>query len=206
MAVKSSVFLGIEGGGSRTVALLADDRGRILRRLQSGPLNLKLATDREILAGLRLIHRSIGLTPKDSPNTIVASLSAISLCLAGCRTAADRIRVRALAARVWPRVHCFVGNDLDSGFAAAFGRSGDGILVIGGTGSCVYGRRDGRAVKVGGWGHLLGDHGSGYWITQRTLQAALMNFWRWMENAARSWSRLMGCALKRTRPMTISAA
>ena len=176
MAVKSSVFLGIEGGGTRTVALLADDRGRILRRLQSGPLNLKLATDREILAGLRLIHRSISLTPKVFPYTIGASLSAISLCLAGCRTAADRARVRALAARVWPRTRCFVGNDLDSGFAAAFGAAREGILVVGGTGSCVYGRHGGCTIQVGGWGHLLGDHGSGYWIVQRTLQAALREF------------------------------
>jgi N-acetylmuramic acid 6-phosphate etherase len=165
MAVKTGVFLGIEGGGTRTLVLIANEGAQILRRLQFGPLNLKLASDREILDLFRRIHHSVILQP-----------AAVSLCLAGCRTAADHARVRALAVRVWPRARCFIGNDLDSGFAAAFGLARDGIIVISGTGSCVYGRRDGRKVQVGGWGHLLGDHGSGYWIVQRTLQAALRQF------------------------------
>ncbi len=182
MAADPGTCIGIEGGGTHTVVLSADARGRVIKRLELGPFNLKLASDARILSMLRHIRSAFGFLP-----------SAVSLCLAGCRTAADRIRVRALAARVWPRVHCFVGNDLDSGFAAAFGRAGDGILVIGGTGSCVYGRRDGRAVKVGGWGHLLGDHGSGYWITQRTLQAALREFDR-MGKSNRTLRRTL-CAL-----------
>ena len=40
----------------------------------------------------------------------------------------------------------------------------------------MYGRHGGRTIRVGGWGHLLGDHGSGYWIVQRTLQAVLREF------------------------------
>ena len=169
--------MGIEGGGTRTVVLLADAHGQILNRLELGPLNLKLASDAQILSMFLRIHAaSRPWSPLAPPEAGKLPLPAISLCLSGCRTVADRTRVHALAARVWPRARCFVGNDLDSGFAAAFGVERDGILVISGTGSCVYGRRGGRAVQVGGWGHLLGDHGSGYWIAQRTLHAALREF------------------------------
>jgi N-acetylmuramic acid 6-phosphate etherase len=170
MAVKSSVFLGIEGGGTRTMALLGDAHGQILNRLELDPLNLKLASDAQILSALRHIRRA------PTFHSSLFTLHALSVCLAGCRTAADRARVRVLAVRVWPRTRCFIGNDLDSGFAAAFGPSRDGILVVSGTGSCVYGRHGVHTIQVGGWGHLLGDHGSGYWIAQRTLQAALREF------------------------------
>jgi N-acetylglucosamine kinase-like BadF-type ATPase len=46
----------------------------------------------------------------------------------------------------------------------------DGINVIAGTGSMTYGRRHGRGLRVGGWGELFGDEGSGYWIGIRGLR------------------------------------
>jgi N-acetylglucosamine kinase-like BadF-type ATPase len=44
----------------------------------------------------------------------------------------------------------FIGNDLDSGLAAAFGPDGDGIMILSGTGSCVVGRHNGRVARAGG--------------------------------------------------------
>src|SRR5271156_4340119 len=122
-------FLGVEGGGTRTVALLADGRGRILQRFESGPLNLKLLSEAEALWRLRDNKRSLATRP-----------SSLAICFAGCRTSADHARARALTGRVWPRIPTYIGSDLDSGFAAAFGPNGTGIVIISGTGSCVYGR------------------------------------------------------------------
>jgi N-acetylmuramic acid 6-phosphate etherase len=155
-------FLGIEGGGTRTVGLLGDARGRIRKRFELGPLNLKLASDADVHRRLREIKSRAALRP-----------SSWSLCLAGCRTAVDRARLRSLAERIWPRVPVYVGNDLDSGFAAAFGLNGSGILVISGTGSCVQGRSGKKIAQAGGWGHVLGDHGSGYWVALTGLRAAV---------------------------------
>jgi N-acetylmuramic acid 6-phosphate etherase len=158
--------LGIEGGGTHTVALLADTNDRIIQRLTFGPLNLKLASDRQLLAVLRRCRSSLFPPP-----------SSVALCLAGCRTPADRARVRALVRRVWPRAQVFAGNDLDSGLAAAFGPRGAGLLVISGTGSVVCGRAaGGRTARAGGWGHLLGDHGSGYRLALDALRAALRDY------------------------------
>src|ERR1017187_3082062 len=155
-------FLGIEGGGTRTVALLADARGQIRKRFEVGPLNLRLASDADALRRLREIKSRAALRPLS-----------LSLCLAGCRMAADRTRLRSLAERIWRRVPAYIGSDLDSGFAAAFGLNGTGILVVSGTGSCVQGRNGKQIAQAGGWGHLLGDHGSGYWVTLTGLRAAV---------------------------------
>ena len=149
------MILGIEGGGTKTVALLSTGQRRIF-----GPLNLKLASDRQILAILRQFKPARA-----------------AICLAGCRTATDRQRLRQLAGRAWPRAEVFVGNDLHSGLAAAFGVSQPGILVISGTGSVVIGRNaKGETARAGGWGHLLGDHGSGYWIALTGLRAAIREY------------------------------
>ena len=160
------VCLGIEGGGTKTTALFADAKGKVLQRLERGPFNLKLSTDQQILNLLRSLRRR------------EFRVSNISLCLAGCRTPADCARVRALAGRVFPDARCVVvGSDLDSGFATAFGTNGAGILVISGTGSCVFGRNQrGQTARAGGRGHLLGDCGSGYWIAITGLRAALRDY------------------------------
>jgi len=161
----ASYVLGIEGGGTRTVALLADSRGQILERVESGPLNLALLSDAMVLQRLRDIKRRLKRRP-----------SSLALCLAGCRTLADGSRARAIIDRVWPRAVAYVGSDLDSAFAAAFGPKDFGIIVISGTGSCVYGRNGTAVARAGGWGHVLGDHGSAYWIALTGLRNAIREY------------------------------
>ncbi|HVM60197.1 MAG TPA: N-acetylmuramic acid 6-phosphate etherase [Verrucomicrobiae bacterium] len=158
-------FLGVEGGGTHSVALLADRRGRILSRVESGPLNLQLSSDAEVLRRLREIQRSLPSRP-----------TSLALCLAGCRADADRSRARALAERVWPGADAYIGGDIDSALAAAFGPRGSGIVIVSGTGSCVVGRNGAQVARAGGWGHLLGDHGSGYWIAMTGLRAAIREY------------------------------
>src|SRR4029434_9629124 len=60
------------------------------------------------------------------------------------------------------------------------------VLVLSGTGSCCFGRtRAGKTAKIGGWGHILGDKGSGYEIGLRALKAVVYYFDR-----EREWSCL----------------
>lgn len=62
-------------------------------------------------------------------------------------------------------------HDADIALEAAFGKE-SGVVVIAGTGSVVYARsRDGRTARVGGWGYLLGDEGSGFALGQQGLRA-----------------------------------
>ncbi len=161
----STRFLAIEGGGTKTVALTASSNGAIGDRITTGPLNLKLASDTDVLKRFRSIRDRLGRAP------------VVGVFLAGCRTASDRQRVERLTCRVFPKCRIVTGNDLDSGMAAAFGLDQSGILVISGTGSVVIGRDQyGQVARAGGWGHVLGDHGSGYWIALTGLRQALRVF------------------------------
>src|SRR6266567_1350569 len=144
MARAESIFLGIEGGGTRTVALLVNDQGDPLARVQAGPANLKLLSDRELVRHFREIADSLR-----RPH-------AIAIGLAGAWAEPDWRRIRVGAAKVWPRVPCYATNDLETALIAAEDHQimdeGPKVLVVSGTGSCCYGkRRDGRCIKVGGW-------------------------------------------------------
>ncbi|OZB94190.1 N-acetylglucosamine kinase [Paenibacillus sp. XY044] len=69
-----------------------------------------------------------------------------------------------------------VEND---GVAALLGATGGdpGILIIAGTGSIVYGiNASGESARAGGWGHRVGDEGSGYWIGKQAIIAALHGY------------------------------
>ena len=198
------LFLGIEGGGTRTVALLADAAGHLLKRAESGPANVRLLTDAQLLRHFREIAKSF---PRPA---------AVGIGLAGARDEKDRERIRRAAAIAWPRVPCHATNDLETALAAGSSlfkrqnpkprRTGHGaarasdettsgaqVLVLSGTGSCCYGRAaGGRTAKMGGWGHMLGDKASGYEIGLRALKAAVFYFDR-----DGTWSRL-GQQLLRT--------
>ncbi len=162
------IFLGLEAGGTRTVAL-AD--GAVSVRREFGPANLRLLDDRQLERHFRAIAKAM---PEPA---------ALAIGMAGARTEADRARIRRAAAKAWPGVVCHATNDLETALLAAplvsrVPGSGFQVLVLSGTGSCCYGRSaDGRkTVKVGGWGHILGDKGSGFEIGLRALKAVVFYF------------------------------
>src|ERR1019366_1829257 len=159
-------YLGIEGGGTRTVALLADSSGQTLRRLETGPANMKLLTEAQLTRQFRSIA------------TALPRPDALGIGLSGAWAEADFRQVRSAAARVWPGIPCCATSDLESALTAAAvgGRTErvPQVLIVSGTGSGCYGKSlKGRGVKVGGWGHMLGDKGSGYDIGLRALQAVV---------------------------------
>jgi N-acetylmuramic acid 6-phosphate etherase len=159
-------YLGIEGGGTRTVALLADGSGEALRRLETGPANMKLLTAAQLTRHFRSI--AAALPPPD----------ALGIGLSGAWVEADFQKIRFAAAKAWPRIPCYATNDLEIALTAATGgrrtEQIPQVLVVSGTGSGCYGKgRAGRGVKVGGWGHILGDKGSGYDIGLCALQGVI---------------------------------
>jgi N-acetylmuramic acid 6-phosphate etherase len=172
----SPLFLGIEAGGTRSVAVLADADERCVQRIERcGPANLRLMSEAQ-LAGLL---QGIGAQ--------VATPAAVGIGMAGVLEETERQRVRDAATRVWPGVPCWAGNDLETALAAANGRHARGspapsapstrVIVISGTGSSCFGRGPGGAEALtGGWGHLLGDRGSGHDIALSALQAVFSEF------------------------------
>ena len=164
-AAAATLFLGIECGGTRTVALLADSAGNQLQRLEAGPANLRLLPDAQLLRHFRDLAKNF------------PPPAALGIGMAGARTEADRNRIRAAAARVWLRVPCTATNDLETALAAAGETEQPRVLVLSGTGSCFFGKTPaGKTAKIGGWGHILGDQGSGHNIAMSALQAVISEF------------------------------
>ncbi len=167
---ESPALLGIECGGTRTTALLALAGGQNCQRAEFGPANLRLLDDDALLEhfkGISALSANSG-----------QPLRGLAIGMAGARTESDRERIRAAAGKVWPGVPCYATNDLETALAAA---PFDGkkqptaqVLVLSGTGSGCYGSAvSGETARGGGWGHIIGDKGSGYEIGLRALKAAV---------------------------------
>ena len=78
--------------------------------------------------------------------------------------------------RIGHKAPVLVVNDALVALEAGAG-DGPGIVLIAGTGSICYGRNEeGQAARAGGWGYMLGDEGSGWWIGRRALSAVMRQF------------------------------
>jgi N-acetylmuramic acid 6-phosphate etherase len=159
----SERILGVEGGGTKTAWVLVEQEGDTLRVRDQGklpPSNFRLVSPER----LRAIFQQM---PADA--------NRVGMFLAGCATEEDRNLLTKLCSQVWPHAKILAGSDRDSGLAAALGR-GDGIAVNAGTGASVTGRRGDRIEKAGGWGHILGDAGGGYFLSLQALRFILREY------------------------------
>lgn len=165
------VYLGIEGGGTRSTLVLADAQGNEICAMQGGPANLTLLSDRQLLW---LLRGYAGRLPMQGRR-----LAAAAIGLAGARSEADKERIRRASSRVWPGVPCVATNDLETALAAAPAdpTAVARVLILSGTGSCCFARAaDGRTAKAGGRGHIIGDRGSACDIAQRALKALMAHY------------------------------
>jgi len=156
-------ILGVEGGGTKTSWVLVERADSDLRVLDQGKMpsaNFRLASPDELRAMFRELPKEVARA---------------GVFLAGCGTEEDRHSLTRLCTEVWPQAKIVVGSDRDSGLAAALG-SGDGIVVNAGSGSSVTGRRDKKIENAGGWGHILGDAGGGYFLSLQALRLILREY------------------------------
>jgi len=154
--------LGIDAGGTKTMCLLADEQGRVISEARGGGANLKTAGELGVEKVLHtLMEEAIG------ERQIVPSV--VCLGMAGADREADARTVRAIMRRIGYKARTLVVNDALIALVAGAG-DGPGVAIVTGTGSIVYGRNAAnRAARAGGWGHLLGDEGSGFWIGRKAL-------------------------------------
>jgi glucosamine kinase len=158
--------LGIDVGGTKTVCLLADDEGRVIGQGREEGANLQgageLALEKVLHSVMEQTLRGTGTVP-----------SAICLGIAGVDRAADEAVVRSIMTRIGYKARILVVNDALIALQAGV-ENAPGIVIVSGTGSIAYGRNaDGEASRAGGWGYVLGDEGSGYWIGRLALRAVV---------------------------------
>lgn len=157
------MFLGIDGGGTKTAFVLLDASGQLLARHEATTsyyLEIGFEALRALLrdgvqatltqAGVRaaaVAHTFAGLPAHGEDSTLLG-------------------RFDALLADVVPRSS--VGNDMVCSWAGSLAGA-DGISLVAGTGSIAYGGWQGRSARCGGWGEIFGDEGSAHWLAREVL-------------------------------------
>lgn len=161
-------FLGIECGGTKTSSAFSHD-GEAISLLPTGPAaNLRLTSDKALI-------RLFSFVKSHCP-----APESIGIGMAGALTASDRDRCTRLAQTVWKESTIHTHHDLATAWLAALAITKSPtstISVIAGTGSCAYTMAaDGTDLKSGGWGHVVGDRGSGYAIGLKGLQTVFQAY------------------------------
>jgi N-acetylglucosamine kinase-like BadF-type ATPase len=159
-------YLGVDGGGSKTLFLLIDETGKILASHTEGTAyypEIGLEALKKLLArSIGQILRQAGITVSDLTFAFLGlpSYGEDSALLA---------TLDAAPSSVLPTGRYRCGNDMVCGWAGALAGA-DGINVAVGTGSIAYGEHAGRAARAGGWGELFSDEGSAYWLAREGLR------------------------------------
>jgi N-acetylglucosamine kinase-like BadF-type ATPase len=168
-------YLGIDGGGTKTRCVLADET-MVLATAMSGGSNIVRLGETQARETLHAAVRQVCATANISP----AQISAICIGAAGADRPAIAAKIRMILVELiseiahetaLPKIE--VVGDMTIALEAACG-AGPGVIAIAGTGSIAYGRdANGHTARAGGWGFAISDEGSGHWIGRRAISAIL---------------------------------
>lgn len=157
-------YVGIDGGGSKTRFLSIDEDGRMVaEHLSGGTYYRQLGAD-AVIATLKCGIQAV-------TGGVADKVAAISFGMPGYGETPDEDEsFVALLGECFSPVPVYVANDVAMAFHGAFA-GGPGILLVAGTGSMAWGRDLlNREYRCGGWSHLFGDEGSGFWIGRCALE------------------------------------
>jgi N-acetylglucosamine kinase-like BadF-type ATPase len=159
------MFLGIDGGGTKTAFTLIDGEGRVLaRHVDSGVYHPEIGLD----GVSAVLQRGV----KATLQAVSVSVDELAFSFVGlpCHGEDSHLQPQldALPGAALPAGCYRCGNDMVCGWAGSLGAA-DGINIVAGTGSIAYGEWQGRSARAGGWGELFSDEGSAYWIAREGL-------------------------------------
>lgn len=161
--------IGIDGGGSKTTAILAREDGKIIDIQHVGPTNPNSVGIKEASARIQIL---LSLLKENHP-LLFNQTKALFAGIAGASTISNQEQLTEAIQLSLP-VNCLIMVDHDAVIAlysGTFGKSG--AVHIAGTGSVSYGiDLQSKRHRVGGWGYLIGDEGSGFSIGKAGLHAA----------------------------------
>lgn len=162
-----SIFIGVDGGGTKTHAVLLDENRKILAEGYSGASNpLRVGIETALTNIFSAIEKAC-----DAANKSRSDIAAIVCGLAGVRRADLRHSIKQRISEQFRIKAVEVTTDAEIAlYGVNYGKAG--LVLIAGTGSVCLGKNDGGATAVaGGWGPLAGDEGGGAGIARRALQS-----------------------------------
>jgi N-acetylglucosamine kinase len=165
-------FIGVDGGASKTAAIVVDENGGVLGRgLAGGSNHLRVGIEE----ATRNVERSVNMALVEA-GIAIRNVEYAYCGIAGADHPVHRQRVIEALKIFLPRGNFIVDTDARIALTGAVG-FGAGIAIVSGTGSVAFGRNTaGEEARSGGWGPTLGDEGSGYWIAREGLTAIVRAF------------------------------
>jgi N-acetylglucosamine kinase len=167
------VYIGIDGGATKTRIVVVDDHGATRGEGRSGATNYQIVgvepAARHLAAGLQMALAAAG--------TVASSVTAIVAGFAGLDGPADEAAVSALIKTGLSAVDLDVPwwgvNDVVAAWAGALGGEAGAIAISGSGAAALAVNTAGLSAHADGWGHWLGDEGSGFDVGRQGLQAAI---------------------------------
>ncbi|HUD28014.1 MAG TPA: BadF/BadG/BcrA/BcrD ATPase family protein [Novosphingobium sp.] len=161
----AGIFLGVDGGGTKTEFVCIDGDGTVIARAVTGTTyHLQVGLDeavRRLEQGIGEVCAALGIAPAAIDHAF------FGLPAFGEDGTVDPL-LEAACGRLLGHDRYACGNDMVCGWAGSLGCE-DGINIVAGTGSIGYGERQGLSARVGGWGEVFSDEGSAYWIAVQGL-------------------------------------
>lgn len=170
-------LIGIDGGATKTKCVVTDYEFHVVHTCEGGPSNFLVSTAIEAAENIaELVNESF-----DKLQIGQRDIAALTVGAAGAGRKNDAALLKDHLVKSL-EIHSFDGkkvhvvSDADISLEGAF--SGDqGIILISGTGSICIGKNDkGESLRVGGYGRIIGDEGSGFKLGQKAISAALRSF------------------------------
>lgn len=159
------MFLGVDGGGTKTAFALVDDHGRVLaRHEEGGTYHVEVGMDGVAATLARGVETVLARAEvgRDAVRFAFFGLPAYG------EDRAAQAALDTLAGTIVGDGRTLCGNDMVCSWAGSLGGT-DGISVIAGTGSMAYGELAGSTARAGGWGEMFSDEGSAFWIARAGL-------------------------------------
>ncbi|XP_003376448.1 N-acetyl-D-glucosamine kinase [Trichinella spiralis] len=164
----SIYYAGVDGGATKTTLILMNEKGTILAHCTGAGTNIYLCSSIlvfEVVVDLIYSALKIADLPKNT------KLSILALAMSGAEDQERNEKFVAEFSVAYPAIteSVVIISDSHSALLTAFDENG--IVLISGTGSsCRAIDITGRLLGCGGWGHLIGDDGSAYWISTKAIR------------------------------------
>ncbi len=159
------MFLGVDGGGTKTAYALIDSQGAIRASHLTG--SVSHLSDGVARATALLVEGTGAVLTKGATDAARITFAYFGLPSYG-EDSATTAQMDAMPSSLLDATRYRCGNDMVCSWAGSLGCR-DGISVVAGTGSIAYGEYAGRTARAGGWGELIGDEGSAYWIAREGM-------------------------------------
>lgn len=162
---KNTFFIGIDSGGTKSEMLIMDTDDNIIHKISHKAFHYSVHGKEKVSSHLKdIITNSIKEKKLNLKNC-----KGICIGLAGVREAVDKNELQKHLIKLLGYKNILIESDSKIALYGAF-KGKDGLILICGTGSILIGVINKKFFRIGGWGRIIGDYGSGYDIGKRAIK------------------------------------